>query len=85
VIFVNDMYPRATRSDGALQTEGDWELSPTVVERGASLGSGSVILAGIRIGAGALVGAGAVVTTDVEPGEVVVGNPARARHLQARS
>jgi UDP-2-acetamido-3-amino-2,3-dideoxy-glucuronate N-acetyltransferase len=85
VIFVNDRYPRATRSDGGLQTEEDWELLPTVVERGASLGSGSVILAGIRIGAGALVGAGAVVTTDVEPGEVVVGNPARAPHPQARS
>jgi UDP-2-acetamido-3-amino-2,3-dideoxy-glucuronate N-acetyltransferase len=85
VIFVNDRYPRATRSDGGLQTEEDWELLPTVVERGASLGSGSVILAGVRIGAGALVGAGAVVTRDVEPGEVVVGNPARAQHPRVRS
>jgi UDP-2-acetamido-3-amino-2,3-dideoxy-glucuronate N-acetyltransferase len=85
VIFVNDRYPRATRSEGGLQTEEDWELLPTVVERGASLGSGSVILAGVRIGAGALVGAGAVVTRDVEPGEVVVGNPARAQHPRVRS
>jgi UDP-2-acetamido-3-amino-2,3-dideoxy-glucuronate N-acetyltransferase len=78
VLFVNDKHPRATTAEGALQAEGDWELVPTVVERGASLGSGAVVLAGIRIGEGALVGAGAVVTRDVPPGETVVGNPARA-------
>lgn len=78
VLFVNDKRPRATTAEGALQAEGDWELLPTVVERGASLGSGAVVLAGIRIGEGALVGAGAVVTRDVPPGETVVGNPARA-------
>lgn len=78
VLFVNDKRPRATTAEGALQAEGDWELVPTVVERGASLGSGAVVLAGIRIGEGALVGAGAVVTRDVPPGETVVGNPARA-------
>jgi UDP-2-acetamido-3-amino-2,3-dideoxy-glucuronate N-acetyltransferase len=79
VLFINDKYPRATRAEGGLQTEGDWERLSTVVERGASLGSGAVVLAGLRIGAGALVGAGAVVTRDVEAAAVVAGNPARPR------
>jgi len=78
VMFVNDKRPRAIAADGALQTENDWQLLPTTVEDGASLGSGAVILAGVRIGAGALVGAGAVVTSNVESGETVVGVPARA-------
>jgi len=78
VMFINDRFPRATAADGSLQTEDDWQLEPTVVERGATLGSGAVVLGGVRIGAGALVGAGAVVTKDVEPGAVVAGVPARA-------
>jgi acetyltransferase-like isoleucine patch superfamily enzyme len=77
-MFINDRFPRATAADGSLQTEDDWQLEPTVVERGATLGSGAVVLGGVRIGAGALVGAGAVVTKDVEPGAVVAGVPARA-------
>jgi acetyltransferase-like isoleucine patch superfamily enzyme len=77
VVFVNDKHPRATGEGGALQTEADWELLPTVVERGASIGSGARILGGVRIGAGAAVGAGAVVVKDVSPGATVVGNPAR--------
>ena len=77
VVFINDKYPRATNGGGELQSEGDWELLATVVERGASLGSGAVIMGGIRIGAGATVGAGAVVTCDVAPGAMVAGNPAR--------
>jgi acetyltransferase-like isoleucine patch superfamily enzyme len=77
VVFINDKYPRATTDEGALQADDDWELLPTTVERGASLGSGTVVLGGVRIGAGALVGAGAVITRDVAPGEVVAGNPAR--------
>ena len=77
VCFTNDRVPRATRPDGTLQTSGDWELVPTVVEHGASIGSGAVILPGVVIGRGALVGAGAVVTRDVAPGTTVVGNPAR--------
>lgn len=76
VLFINDKYPRAT-SDGTLQTEDDWKLLSTRVERGATLGSGAVIAAGVRIGHGALVGSGAVVTRDVDPNAVVVGNPAR--------
>ena len=78
VLFINDKRPRATTDDGELQTGEDWTLLPTVVERGASLGSGCVVLGGIRVGAGALVGAGAVVTRDVAEGEVVAGIPARA-------
>jgi UDP-2-acetamido-3-amino-2,3-dideoxy-glucuronate N-acetyltransferase len=77
VVFVNDKHPRATDDGGALQTEADWELLPTVVERGASIGSGATILGGVRIGAAATVGAGAVVVGDVAPGATVVGNPAR--------
>jgi UDP-2-acetamido-3-amino-2,3-dideoxy-glucuronate N-acetyltransferase len=79
VIFVNDKSPRATTADGALQGEDDWTLLPTVVEERASIGSGALVLGGVRIGAGALVGAGAVVTRDVEPNEVVAGVPARVR------
>jgi UDP-2-acetamido-3-amino-2,3-dideoxy-glucuronate N-acetyltransferase len=77
VTFINDLYPRAVTAEGALQTEADWECVPTVVKRGASIGSGSTILAGITIGERALVGAGSVVTKDVPPCSVVAGNPAR--------
>jgi UDP-2-acetamido-3-amino-2,3-dideoxy-glucuronate N-acetyltransferase len=77
VLFINDKYPRAAM-DGRLQGEADWELLPTVVKRGAALGSGAILLGGIRVGEGAMIGAGAVVTSDVPPGETVVGNPARA-------
>jgi UDP-2-acetamido-3-amino-2,3-dideoxy-glucuronate N-acetyltransferase len=77
-LFVNDKFPRATTDAGTLKTESDWELVRTVVEHGAALGSGVVIMGGIRVGSGALVGAGAVVTHDVAPGETVAGVPARA-------
>ena len=77
VCFTNDLLPRATNADGSLQSADDWELEPTVVRRGASIGSGAVILAGIEIGSGAIIGAGAVVTKDVAPRQVVAGVPAR--------
>ena len=77
VMFINDDRPRATTDDGELQGGDDWTLLSTVIERRASLGSGAVILGGVRIGEGALVGAGAVVTRDVAPGETVAGVPAR--------
>jgi UDP-2-acetamido-3-amino-2,3-dideoxy-glucuronate N-acetyltransferase len=78
VIFINDRHPRATREDGALQGDEDWEMVTTIVEPGASIGSGAVVLGGVRIGETAMVGAGAVVTKDVPPGGTVAGNPARA-------
>jgi acetyltransferase-like isoleucine patch superfamily enzyme len=76
VMFINDLYPRAT-SGGALQTEADWKVVPTRVQRGASIGSGAVILAGVTIGEGAMVGAGAVVTKDVPDHTIAKGVPAR--------
>ena len=77
VIFINDIYPRATSESGHLQTEEDWEVIPTVIKSRASIGSNATILAGITIGEAAIVGAGSVVTKDVPPGVIVVGNPAR--------
>jgi UDP-2-acetamido-3-amino-2,3-dideoxy-glucuronate N-acetyltransferase len=78
VMFINDKTPRATTEEGGLQTESDWSLQRTVVERRVSIGSGAVILGGVRIGESALIGAGAVVTRDVPPGATVAGVPARA-------
>lgn len=77
VTFTNDLYPRATNAAGALQTEADWVCIPTVVKRGASIGSGVTLLCGITIGERAIIGAGSVVTKDVPADAVVVGNPAR--------
>ena len=76
VNFINDTFPRAT-AGGALQTEADWQLVPTLVKRGASLGTGSTILGGVTIGEDAIVGAGSVVTKNVAARAVVAGNPAR--------
>lgn len=78
VMFVNDRYPRATTESGSVQAGDDWELLEIIVRRRASIGSGSVVLAGIDIGEGAMIGAGAVVTRDVPAGAVVAGVPARA-------
>ena len=77
VMFINDRCPRATRADGAPQTEDDWKLEATVVRRGASIGSNATILCGVEIGERAVVGAGAVGTRSVPAGAVVAGNPAR--------
>lgn len=80
VMFINDKYPRATTDGGGLQTEEDWLCVPTLVKRGASIGSNATILCGVTIGERALVGAGSVVTRDVPTGAVVAGNPARIIH-----
>jgi len=77
VTFINDRYPRATTRDGQLQTEADWNCAPTLVKRGASIGSSATLLCGITVGERAIVGAGSVVTKDVPAHSVVVGNPAR--------
>lgn len=79
VMFTNDLFPRAANPDGSPQTEADWKCLPTVVKRGASIGSNATLLCGITIGEGALVGAGSMVTKDVPAGAVVAGNPARIR------
>jgi acetyltransferase-like isoleucine patch superfamily enzyme len=77
VMFINDSYPRATAADGNLQTEADWKVEQTVVKKGASIGSGATILSNLSIGENAIVGAGSVVTKDVPPSSIVVGNPAK--------
>jgi acetyltransferase-like isoleucine patch superfamily enzyme len=77
VVFINDVYPRATMPDGRLQTDGDWTVARTLVRRGASIGSGATILAKVVIGPDAIVGAGSVVVHDVPARAIVAGNPAR--------
>jgi UDP-2-acetamido-3-amino-2,3-dideoxy-glucuronate N-acetyltransferase len=81
VTFINDTYPRATRNDGQMQTEQDWKVERTRVKRGASIGSGSTILANVVIGENALIGAGSVVTRDVPAHAIVAGNPAKVLRL----
>ncbi len=76
VAFINDLYPRAT-AGGQLQTEADWKVEPTLVKKGASIGSGATILAKVTIGENAIVGAGSVLTRDVPSNTIVAGNPAR--------
>lgn len=77
VTFVNDKYPRATNGDNGLQCEADWKVIPTVVKKGASIGSGATILCNVTVGENAIVGSGSVVTRDVPPDTIVAGNPAR--------
>ena len=85
VTFINDRYPRATNGSGRLQTESDWAVAPTLVKRGASIGSGATILANVVIGDEAIVGAGSVVTHDVAARSIVAGNPARLlRHIASQ-
>jgi acetyltransferase-like isoleucine patch superfamily enzyme len=83
VTFINDTYPRATTEDGALQTEKDWKVEPTVIKQGASIGSGATILCNVTVGEHAIIGAGSVVTTDVPAYAVVAGNPAKTLRLLA--
>jgi len=77
VMFINDSYPRATAPGGELQTENDWKVAPTLIKRGASIGSGATILGNVTVGENAIVGAGSVVTKDVPANSIVAGNPAR--------
>jgi acetyltransferase-like isoleucine patch superfamily enzyme len=81
VMFINDSYPRATTPGGDLQTEKDWKVERTLVRKGASIGSGSTILANVVIGEHAIVGAGSVVTRDVPAHAIVAGNPARVLRI----
>jgi acetyltransferase-like isoleucine patch superfamily enzyme len=77
VTFINDSYPRATTAGGGLQTEADWKVERTVIKKGASVGSGTTILAKVTVGENAIVGAGSVVTKDVPANGIVAGNPAK--------
>jgi acetyltransferase-like isoleucine patch superfamily enzyme len=77
VMFINDKYPRSTTDTGKLQTEADWVCTPTLIKRGASIGSNCTILCGVTIGEGAIVGAGTVVTKDVPAWTIAAGVPAR--------
>jgi len=83
VTFINDAYPRATTEAGTLQTEQDWKVEPTVIKKGASIGSGATILCNVVVGEHAIVGAGSVVTKDVPAHAIVAGNPARTLRLFA--
>jgi acetyltransferase-like isoleucine patch superfamily enzyme len=84
VSFINDKYPRSANADGSLQTEADWQVVPTLVKKGASIGTSVTVLCGVTIGENAIVGAGSVVTKDVPDNAVVAGNPARIlRKLEA--
>ncbi len=85
VTFINDAYPRATNLGGEVQTERDWKVSPTLVKRGASIGSGVTILCNVTVGENAIVGAGSVVTKDVPANSIAAGNPARVLRQIARA
>ena len=91
VMFINDMYPRATTAEGVLLRDQDWKVEPTLVKKGASIGSGATILAKVVIGENAIVGAGSVVTKDVPPNSIAAGNPARvlrtitAKHAEGKA
>ncbi len=77
VMFINDKFPRSTCETGGLQTDDDWEVIPTVIKKGASIGTNATLLGGVTVGAGAIVGAGSVVTKDVPDNTIVAGNPAK--------
>lgn len=85
VAFINDSFPRATAKDGKLQTEADWKVEPTLVKKGASIGSGTTILANVIIGENAIIGAGSVVTKNVSSDTIVAGNPAKILRKVERS
>ena len=84
VTFTNDLYPRATNSEGSLKSDADWTCTPTLIKRGASIGSSATLLCGITVGENAIIGAGSVVTKDVPDNTVVAGNPAKILKKVAR-
>jgi acetyltransferase-like isoleucine patch superfamily enzyme len=77
VSFINDKYPRSTNAGGALQTEADWKVVPTLVKKGASIGTSTTVLCGLTIGENAIIGAGSVVTKDIPANVIAAGVPAR--------
>ncbi len=77
VMFINDKYPRSVNMDGSMQTEADWKVVPTLIKKGASIGTGTTVLCGVTVGEHAVVGAGSVITKDVPPNTIVAGVPAR--------
>lgn len=77
VTFINDVYPRAATAGGKMQTDDDWKCIPTLIKKGASIGSSTTLLCGITVGENAIIGAGSVVTKDVPPNTIVAGNPVR--------
>ena len=77
VTFINDKYPKATNDDGSLQKDSDWQCLPTLIKKGASIGSSATILCGVIIGKNSIVGAGSVVTKDVPDNAIIAGVPAR--------
>lgn len=79
VTFINDKYPRSTAKNGGLQTETDWKVEPTIIKKGASIGSGATIMCNITIGENAIIGAGSMVIKDVPPNTIVAGNPAKIK------
>lgn len=85
VIFINDRFPKAVTDSGAMKSEDDWTLEPTIIKKNVGIGSGAVIMCGVTIGEGATIGAGAVVTKDVEPFAVIAGVPARLIRFQKHS
>jgi acetyltransferase-like isoleucine patch superfamily enzyme len=84
VMFTNDRFPRAANPDGSPQTEADWKVIPTVIKKGAAIGSNVTLLCGITVGERATVGAGSVVTKDVPAGATVAGNPAKLMRPKAQ-
>ncbi|MBF6569739.1 MAG: N-acetyltransferase [Candidatus Binataceae bacterium] len=82
VVFINDRHPRAAGADGTPLKEGEWRLEPTIIRRGASIGSGAVIMCGVEIGASAMIGAGALVTRNIPANAIAAGHPARILRIQ---
>jgi acetyltransferase-like isoleucine patch superfamily enzyme len=77
VMFINDKYPQAATESGDLQTEADWDVIPTLIKKGASIGSNATILCGVTVGSGSIIGAGSVVVHDVPDKVIAAGNPAK--------